>query len=107
MADKTPNFGSAEEEVKYWREQALMFQKGMLEAREELEEFQVIVLRPLTRPRTLNILETSTLARPNIDAISPAGCSQGRVHGLSNRVRTLKVDVFDKALKRFAMLLFN
>lgn len=65
MADKTPNFGSAEEEVKYWREQALMFQKGMLEAREELEEFQVIVLRPLTRPRTLNILETSTLARPN------------------------------------------
>ncbi|XP_059488540.1 nuclear distribution protein nudE-like 1 isoform X2 [Neocloeon triangulifer] len=40
MADKAPNFGSAEEEAKYWKDMALQFQKGMIEAREELEEFQ-------------------------------------------------------------------
>jgi hypothetical protein len=41
MAEKTPDFNTADDEIKYWKEQALMYQKGMLEAREELEEFQV------------------------------------------------------------------
>jgi hypothetical protein len=61
MADKTPSFGSAEEEVKYWREQALMFQKGMLEAREELEEFQVTIPRPLTCPSSTHPMHSRTI----------------------------------------------
>ncbi|CAB3374905.1 Hypothetical predicted protein [Cloeon dipterum] len=41
MADNVPNFGSAEEEAKYWKHLALQYQQGMKEAREDLEEFQL------------------------------------------------------------------
>lgn len=47
--DEIPSFASAEDEVKYWKNMAGQYRKGMLDAREELDEFQVWYYRYLNK----------------------------------------------------------
>ncbi|KAF4527995.1 hypothetical protein B566_EDAN012402 [Ephemera danica] len=47
--DEAPSFPTIQEEANYWREQAFQYRKGMLDAREELDEFQVQRLKDETR----------------------------------------------------------